>query len=281
MTLLSQISLTVMLLTLGAMASAQERELRVINDLRLRECPNRLGKLPELKLHTKLNGAARHVNEGLPMREALKRADYRADQSAEIQLTGIKDDVALRSMLVKNFCSTLVNPGLIEVGIARRSLDVAIVFAAPFAPPASTDAAKVSQEVLKLVNEARSKPRRCGAKRFDAVPPLVLNDKLRLAAIAHANDMARHGEVIHEGSDGSSPDQRATRAGYRWKAVGENVAGGHLTAKEVVDGWLTSPHHCENIMDKDFTEMGVAFTVNSKQSVGIFWAQEFGRPRGK
>jgi uncharacterized protein YkwD len=70
-----------------------------------------------------------------------------------------------------------------------------------------------------------------------------------------------------------------TRAGYAWKFVGENVAAGQLTAQEVVAGWLASPAHCDNIMDADFTQMAVAYAINTKQEIGIYWAQVFGRPQ--
>jgi uncharacterized protein YkwD len=260
-------------------AIAQQDTFDIVNSLRVRECSHHLSRDRQLKNNGRLDTAAKYVNEGFGMREALRRADYRADQSAEVHMTGINDNNALRNLLARNYCKTLSDPALTEIGIARRGKEVAIVLAAPFAPPSPSDAAKVEHQVLQLVNDARSKPRRCGAKKFASAPPLALNDVLHVAAIAHAKDMARRGEVTHDGSDGSSPDQRATRAGYVWKTVGENVAGGQLTAQEVVDGWLSSPHHCENIMDPDFTQMAVAYIVNPNQKIGIYWAQEFGRPR--
>jgi uncharacterized protein YkwD len=57
------------------------------------------------------------------------------------------------------------------------------------------------------------------------------------------------------------------------------VAGGQVTAKEVVAGWLSSPHHCANMMNASFTQMAVAYAINPQQEIGIYWAQEFGRPR--
>jgi uncharacterized protein YkwD len=258
-------------------APASTRELAAINELRTKDCPRPLARDQVLKPNAKLAAAAEFVNARRSMREALDRAGYRSEQSAEIHMNGVADD-ALKRML-RSYCKTLTNPGLAEVGIAKTGKDIAFVFAAPFAPPVQSDAAKVERDVLQLVNAARSKPRRCGPKSFAAAPPLSLDATLHAAAVAHANDMARHGEVVHEGSDGSSPDERATRAGYRWRSVGENVAGGQLSAAEVVSGWLSSPHHCENIMDKDFTQMAVAFAVNPKQKIAIYWAQEFGTPR--
>jgi uncharacterized protein YkwD len=253
--------------------------LNVINTLRTKECSGHLPTTRPLKNSSKLSVAAKHVDNGLVIREALKRADYRADQSSVIHIGGSIDDALLKRMLAKSYCATLTDAGLAEVGIFATSHSIAMVFAAPFAPPSPGDAPQVAKQVLQLVNEARSKRRRCGNKEFKAVAPLTLNEQLRVAAMAHAKDMAKRGVVTHTGADGSSPGDRVTHAGYVWSNVGENVAGGQLSAAEVVAGWLASPGHCVNIMDADFTQMAVAYVINSHQEIGIYWAQEFGRPR--
>jgi uncharacterized protein YkwD len=82
----------------------------------------------------------------------------------------------------------------------------------------------------------------------------------------------------HTGRDGSSPAQRVTRSGYRWRATGENLASGVMTPEEVIAGWLESPDHCANLMDPAFSEMGVGFGVNPRDERGVYWALEFGRP---
>ena len=89
--------------------------------------------------------------------------------------------------------------------------------------------------------------------------------------------MAARGRMSHAGSDGSSPGDRATRAGYRWKTVGENVAFGQPTAERVVASWLASAHHCANIMDPDYTDMGIGFAADSRDAVP-YWSQVFGKP---
>jgi len=259
--------------------SARGDALNVINTLRTKDCAGHLGKDKKLHSDAKLAAAAKHVDNGLAVRDALKRAGYRADQSAVIHIGGTIDDAALQRMLAKNHCATLTDAGLVEVGVFTTSRSIAMVFAAPFAPPAPADAPQVAKRVLQLVNEARGKPRRCGREQFKAVPPLTLNKQLLGAATAHANDLAKRGVVSHDGADGSTPGDRATRAGYAWKSVGENVAAGQLSAEEVVAGWLSSPGHCVNIMDADFTQMAVAYVINTKQEMGIYWAQAFGRPR--
>jgi uncharacterized protein YkwD len=253
--------------------------LNVINTLRNKECPGHLPTTRPLKSSSKLSLAAKQVDDGLTVRDALKRADYRADKSSVIHIGGTVDDAALKRMLAKSYCGTLTDAGLVEIGIFTTSRSIAMVFAAPFAPPSPREAPQVAKQVLQLVNQARAKPRRCGTQQLKAVAPLTLNDQLQVAAMAHAKDMAQRGVVTHTGANGSSPGDRVTQAGYAWKNVGENVAGGQLSAAEVVAGWLSSPGHCVNIMAADFTHMGVTYVVNSNQEIGIYWAQEFGRPR--
>jgi uncharacterized protein YkwD len=129
--------------------------------------------------------------------------------------------------------------------------------------------------VLELVNAARGERRRCGLRRLGPAPPLAASAALLRAAAAHSADMASRGVMDHAGGDGSTPAERATRAGYAWRTVGENVAQGQSSPEQVVDEWLGSPRHCANIMDPDFSEMGVA-VASSPQ--GVFWAQVFGAP---
>ena len=91
--------------------------------------------------------------------------------------------------------------------------------------------------------------------------------------------MAVNRYMDHTGRDGSSPADRITRTGYKWRMVGENLASGIMTPEEAVAGWLQSPHHCENLMTPRFTEMGVAFAVNAATDAGVYWTQTFGTPR--
>ena len=147
------------------------------------------------------------------------------------------------------------------------------------APPPRATAPPDASRVLELVNEARARPRRCGGERHEAVPPLARSAELDRVALAHARDMAARKSMSHTGSDGSTPGERATREGYRWRTIGENVAYGQPTAERVVAGWLDSPHHCENIMDPDFTDMGIGVAEAARGEAGPYWAQVFGRPR--
>ncbi|MFY0535919.1 CAP domain-containing protein [Nannocystis pusilla] len=63
--------------------------------------------------------------------------------------------------------------------------------------------------------------------------------------------------MSHTGSDGSTFTQRISAAGYAWTAAGENIAGGYSTAAQVVNAWMASTGHCNNIMNGIFTHLGV------------------------
>jgi uncharacterized protein YkwD len=122
--------------------------------------------------------------------------------------------------------------------------------------------------------------RHCGAKYFGPAAPLTLSAPLTHAALEHSLDMAKHGEFDHRGHDGSSPAARVERAGYgAHRLVGENIAGGAMSAPEVVAGWLASAPHCENIMDGRFTQIGVAYAATTDTDVGMYWTQDFAAPR--
>jgi len=142
------------------------------------------------------------------------------------------------------------------------------------APPAS--AGDAGTRVLELVNSARAEPRRCGWKRFDAAPPLVRSTILDRVAHDHAEDMAARGHMEHAGGDGSTPAERASRAGYAWMRIAENVAQGQATPEEAVASWLKSSGHCANLMDAAYSEMGIG--VATAGAGGPYWAQVFATP---
>lgn len=271
------------LLTLLALVSnAAVADLRGdINAVRARGCENKPGAQRPLRASQGLNEVAREWSRGGRLRDALARSTYRATSSSSMHIEGATDDRGLLQVLVDNYCESLVDPTFTELGSYRRGKDTWLVVAAPFSAPAIKDAPTMQRDVLALVNQARAKPRRCGSKSFPAAPPLMLSTMLSRAALAHAQDMAAHDHFEHTGTNGSTPAQRATLAGYQWRNVAENIAAGPATAELVVDGWLNSPGHCANIMGAPYTEMGVAFAVNDRSRAGIYWAQEFGRPKGK
>jgi uncharacterized protein YkwD len=234
---------------------------------------------PPLRAQQQLQDAATRVLRNEPLQAALQASGYRAVRSFEWRLSGYASSQAVTQFLVNGHCATLGDPQLTEAGVVRSGSTWAILAAAPFAPPPQADAGNVASQALALVNQARSQPRRCGSRAFTAAGPLTLNASLARAAATQAGAMASGNYLDHRGPDGSNPAERATRAGYEWRSIGENIAAGQTTPAQVVQSWLESPEHCANIMEPGFVHMGIAFAVNKASEGGIYWAQEFGRPR--
>ena len=135
------------------------------------------------------------------------------------------------------------------------------------------------QQMLARVNEARSQARQCGEQPFNAASPLTWSCPLTAAAQAHADDMAENDYFSHTGQDGNSVGERATQQSYAWRTVGENIAAGHTTADAAIESWINSPGHCRNLMNDDFTEMGMAYAENADARFTHYWVQTLGAPR--
>jgi uncharacterized protein YkwD len=250
-----------------------------INKVRTQGCGGVPSTGAPLRESRKLNEAAQRMSRGDELHTSMEHAGYRAVKSSAVHMSGVPDDGDVEHIVSRQFCSQATDTELRDVGTYRRGGDVWIVLAAPFTPPAPRDAPTVSRRVLELTNQVRSRPRRCGRVAFPAAPPLTLSPTLERAAVEHSRDMAAHDDLDHKGHDGSTPADRVTRTGYKWRTVGENLASGVMTADEVVNGWAGSPAHCENLMSPRFTEMAVAYAVNPASDGGIYWTQVFGTPR--
>jgi uncharacterized protein YkwD len=109
--------------------------------------------------------------------------------------------------------------------------------------------------------------------------PLARSNQLMRAAQLQADQMAAALSTAHDLPRARYPsmDDRLEAVGYRYRAAGENVAGGHPNAAAVVAGWMASPGHRTNIVSTNYFEMGagVATAKNGRR----YWAQVFGAPR--
>jgi len=132
---------------------------------------------------------------------------------------------------------------------------------------------------LELINQVRARGTRCGERSFAPAPPLRLSGTLDGVAFGHAADMAQHNYFEHQDLAGHTPADRVRASGYREKLVGENIAYGPKSTEEVVQGWLDSPGHCENIMDPRFAEMGIAYATGQGVKHGLYWVQLFAAPQ--
>jgi uncharacterized protein YkwD len=118
-------------------------------------------------------------------------------------------------------------------------------------------------QVLALTNAQRTK---------HGCRPLRVDSRLTRVAQQHSAEMADDGYFSHGSANGRSYSQRQISAGYSAdKTGGENIARGYPTAKIVMRIWMNSPPHRENILECQFTTIGIGYV-----SKGDFWTQEFG-----
>jgi uncharacterized protein YkwD len=231
---------------------------------------------PEAALSTVRIGA------GTFLEPALKKAGYAADLAEAISVTGPEDAQAAMTVLRDKYCGTLLSGQFSAVGTSRNGdhgKQWQVVLAHPRIIPALPEPPQMSQEMLALVNQARATPRTCGGQAFGAAPPLTWNATLAEAALGHSRDMAEKHYFNHTEPGGSTHADRATRAGYRWSRISENIASGEHTVAQAVADWLDSPGHCANIMNPAMTEMGAAYAVNpANENRTPYWTQMFGRP---
>lgn len=122
--------------------------------------------------------------------------------------------------------------------------------------------------LLEAVNLERAKAE---------LKPLRREDTLMVIADFYACRLAEGGFFSHRDPfDNSTVDSRAITFGYPFVKVGENLAAGQLSVDEVIEAWMESPGHRANILDPDFTEIGLAVKLGGAD--GPYWVQEFGRP---
>jgi uncharacterized protein YkwD len=165
-----------------------------------------------------------------------------------------------REVPVKQRPALAQQPAAFLVDAARENVTAADVSSSPNSP--------VQQQVLALVNLNR---------RRGGCDGLSLDRRLIDAANEHAADMARHDYFAHESRNGDGAGDRVNEAGYHWKRYGENIARGADSAYEVVDGWMHSPEHRENILDCKLDQMGIGLAIAGDRTP--YWVQDFATPQ--
>jgi Cysteine-rich secretory protein family len=124
--------------------------------------------------------------------------------------------------------------------------------------------------VVKLTNDERSDLSKA---------PLRRNATLDAAAQMKANHMARNEYFSHYAPDGTSPWYWFNQAGYTYAHAGENLAIHFTDSTEVVDAWMDSPTHRENIVNGNFTEIGVGTAKGEYEGYEtVYVVQLFGAP---
>ena len=127
---------------------------------------------------------------------------------------------------------------------------------------------RAAQQVVDLTNARRAQY---------GLPALSVNGALTDAAQAHAADQASVSRMSHAGTDGSDVSARLDRVGYAYSAWGENVAAGYGDAGGVMNGWMNSSGHRANILNGNFTQIGVGLAYSANGTP--YWTMDLARPR--
>lgn len=125
-------------------------------------------------------------------------------------------------------------------------------------------------KLYELTNEERTK---------NGLATLQYNDKLAVAAQKKAEDMFSKDYWAHFGPNGESPWNFILSSGYQYEFAGENLAKNFIFSNGVVEAWMASPSHRENILRKDYTEVGYAVVngvLNGEETTLV--VQMFGKP---
>ena len=119
------------------------------------------------------------------------------------------------------------------------------------------------QQVVDLVNAERAKA---------GLNPLEKSPEVCVAADVRAHEIA--GSFSHTRPDGRRYRTVLADNGVSSHFSGENIAGGYRSPSEVVKAWMGSEGHRENIMNPDYTHIGVGY-YNDSASGLQYWCQLF------
>ena len=132
---------------------------------------------------------------------------------------------------------------------------------APETPDDSDPQGDFAAQVAALVNAARAEY---------GLPALTVDAKVQQAAQVRARESAQ--SFSHTRPDGSSFSTALTEAGVSYRTAGENIAYGQTTPQQVMNAWMNSSGHRANILNANYTTIGVGYTVINGTA---YWAQLF------
>jgi uncharacterized protein YkwD len=258
-------------------SNAHADALSAVQVLREGGCGGLMPAAAPLRHSAVLDQAAEQWAHGLALSAAIKGGDYPVDVTTGLRVAGSDSD--LIRVLRRSSCRIVSSRELQDIGVYRRGSDNWLVLSSHYTLPDRGHAPALAARALELINQVRASGTRCGQRSFAPTSPVTLSATLATVALGHAADMAEHDYFEHEDLTGRSPAQRVRAGGYEDKLVGENIAYGPNSIDEVVQGWLDSPDHCENIMDPRFTEMGIAYAPGQVSRRGLYWVQLLAAPR--
>lgn len=132
----------------------------------------------------------------------------------------------------------------------------------PSVPDNDTENADFVKQVVNLVNQERAKA---------GLSPVTADTSIQAAAQVRAKEIEK--SFSHTRPDGSSFSTALTQQGVTYRGSGENIAWGQKTPEQVMNGWMNSEGHRANILNKNFTKIGVGYHQNASGT--NYWTQLF------
>lgn len=171
----------------------------------------------------------------------------------------------------------MTHPGRLLIGcfclvaVVQTGCDSSVLGVMAFGPATptcetTTNGAQFVSRALVLINEERE---------LRGMKPLVLNDALSASAETYACSMIEAGFFGHDHPlTGAGFSDRHAAGEFRCYPAGENLALGHDAPEQVVDAWMNSPTHRDNILTDGYREMGLAVRQDSVDG-RLYWVQLF------
>jgi uncharacterized protein YkwD len=127
----------------------------------------------------------------------------------------------------------------------------------------ATTEATYPDYVLAVVNATNAE------REKNNLPKLTISDTLCSAAQAHSEDMAKNEYFDHTSLNGDTMSDRIHKYTTKYRYLGENIACGLTDGQSAVNCWMNSDGHRANILNKNYTEIGVGYKDG-------YWTQDFG-----
>ncbi len=141
----------------------------------------------------------------------------------------------------------------------------ACAIALPMTAHADPAIDSVEQSVVTLINAERAAV---------GLGSLGLDNRLSFVADQHSTDMMANGCFSHTSCDGTSFGTRVWSVYPNTSAIGEVIAAGQSTAKDVVDAWMGSAGHKAQILGSGYLSLGVGLVQGGTH--GYYWTVDFG-----
>ena len=165
-------------------------------------------------------------------------------------------EVSVDGVVTAKSAGYAVITAITKVGDQTYTATCNVTVEAPAAPAMSPE--EMCAEVVRLVNIERAN---------QGLSPLSTMSSLTAAAQTRASELAS--SFSHDRPNGTSCFTALDEAGVRYYTAGENIAAGYTTPAAVVEGWMNSPGHRANILNGDFTYIGVGYYTGNN------WVQMF------